>query len=246
MSKHLKIFILLLAGGMLSVSQAVAFFPIPIPLIGADVANNTMDLGENLNAIGEQAEQIQTTINKTIEEAKSGSFGFDAIKSYSEQLKTMDISRMVPKIALPSQLAPIINKADEAAAKVNELYTVTYTEGGKHSEEAKINNIKTTELLQMNVSSMYAHALATRVHLAKERKLPDATLENKDTRELIQANRALSEKIAKRWNDILLMETQIAEYKATLIQTAIVLSPEDAKERGINKESNSSTAGESK
>ena len=116
MLHQLKIFILLLLGGILCSAKAFAFFPIPVPLIGTDVANNTMDLGENLNAIGEQVEQVQTTIEKTREEIKSGSFGFDAIKGYTESLKAMDIKKMVPELKLPKQLAPLINKADAAAA----------------------------------------------------------------------------------------------------------------------------------
>lgn len=236
MPKHIKIFILLLLGGIFYSIKAFAFFPIPIPLIGTDVANNTMDLGENLNAIGEQAEQIQATINKTVEEVKSGKFGFDAIKGYAESIKAMDIKRMVPEIKLPKELAPLINKADKAAAVANKLYTNAYSEKGNHTEQAKNHARKRTELLQLSVGAMYAHALATRVHLAKERELPDASLENKNTRELIQANRALSEKITKRWNDILFMEAQIAEYRATQVLTGFNLTAKQAADRGITED----------
>ncbi len=246
MLHQLKIFILLLLGGILCSAKAFAFFPIPVPLIGTDVANNTMDLGENLNAIGEQVEQVQTTIEKTREEIKSGSFGFDAIKGYTESLKAMDIKKMVPELKLPKQLAPLINKADAAAAAANALYANTYSEKGNHMEQAKINNRKRTELLQMNVAAMYAHALAARVHLAKERELPEVSLENKNTRELIQANRALSEKMAKRWNDILFMESQITEYRSTQILTGFVLTAQQAAERGITEDKNDTTEGEGK
>lgn len=113
-------------------------------------------------------------------------------------------------------------------------------------EQAKINARKRTELLQMNAAAMYAHALAARVHLAKERELPDVSLENKNTRELIQANRALSEKMVKRWNDILFMESQIAEYRSTQVLTGFVLTAQQAAERGITEDKKDTTEGESK
>lgn len=233
MSKKAYIFILLLLGGMVSAFRAHAFFPIPIPLIGTDVANNGMDLKENITAIGEQLEQAKATYEKTKEELKSGSFGFDAIKSYAQTMKSFDLKRIVPDLKVPKQLAPYLNKADKAAEAVNKLYVNTFSEKGKHMSQIKEHNRKRTELLQMNVSTMYAHALAARVHLASERDLPDVSLEGKNTRELIQTNRALSEKLAKRWNDILFMEAQISEYKASQILTKYSLSEEEAAERGL-------------
>ena len=83
----------------------------------------------------------------------------------------------------------------------------------------------------MNVSAMYAHALATRVNLAQERELPETTLESENTREIIQGNRAMAEKIVKRLNDIVFMESQINEYKATQIMTKITLDSQMAAER---------------
>lgn len=233
MSKKAYIFILLLLGGMVSAFRAHAFFPIPIPLIGTDVANNGMDLKENITAIGEQLEQAKATYEKTKEELKSGSFGFDAIKSYAQTMKSFDLKRIVPDLKVPKQLAPYLNKADEAAGAINKLYVNTFSEKGQHMSQIKEHNRKRTELLQMNVSTMYAHALAARVHLASERDLPDVSLEGKNTRELIQTNRALSEKLAKRWNDILFMEAQISEYKASQILTKYSLSEEEAAERGL-------------
>lgn len=209
--------------GSLSVSPAKAFFPIPVPIIGVDIANNAADLVEDLNALGEQAEQIQATLQKTIEEAKSGSFGFEAIKTYKETLKKIDVSRLIPSIKAPSGVAENINDVDKASAAIGDLYLNTYSESGNHMEQAKKNRQKQIELLQMNVAAMYAHALATRVNLAKERALPDTTLDSKNTREILQGNRAMAEKIVKRWNDILFMESQMAEYRSTQVLTSITL-----------------------
>lgn len=226
MKNSCNIIILSLIIGSLSAFPARAFFPIPVPLIGNDIANNAADLGENLNAIGEQAEQIEATIQKTIEEVKSGSFGFDAIKSYAETIKKIDLPRLIPEIKSPKGVAENVNDADKASAAIGDLYLNTYSEEGNHMEQAKENRQKQTELLQMNVSAMYAHALATRVNLAKEREMPETTLDSENTREIIQGNRAMAEKIVKRWNDILFMESQIAEYKATQILTSITLDSE--------------------
>lgn len=233
MSKKAYIFILLLLGGVVFSSRAHAFFPIPIPLIGADAANNGMDLKENMTALGEALEQAKATYEKTKEELKSGQFGFDAIKSYAQTMKSFDLKRVVPELKVPKQLAPLLNKADEAAATANKYYVNAFSKIGKHTAQVKEHERKRTELLQLNISTMYAHAMAVRVHLASERDLPEVSLEGKNTRELIQTNRALSEKIAKRWNDILFMEAQISEYKASQILTKYSLSEEEAADRGI-------------
>ena len=234
MKNSCNIIILSLIIGSLSAFSAQAFFPIPVPLIGNDIANNAADLGENLNAIGEQAEQIEATIQKTVEEVKSGSFGFEAIKSYTETLKKIDFPRLIPETKSPKDVAKNINDADKASAAIGNLYLNTYSEDGNHMEQAKKNQQKQTELLQMNVSAMYAHALATRVNLAKEREMPETTLDSKNTREIIQGNRAMAEKIVKRWNDILFMESQIAEYKSTQILTSITLDSQKTEARKGN------------
>ena len=247
MQKKYYIFILLLLGGMFSGYQAHAFFPIPIPLIGTDVANNGMDLKENITAIGEQLEQVQATYEKTKEELKSGKFGLDAIKNYANTMKTFDLKRVVPELKVPKQFAPLINDVNKYAESANKLYVNALSKKGQHMAQVTEHNRKRTELLQMNVSTMYAHALAARVHLASEREnLPDTTLEGKNTRELLQTNRALSEKIAKRWNDILFMEAQIAEYKATQILTKYSLNPEEAEDRGMTEDKNTGEEGEGK
>lgn len=245
MQKKYYIFILLLLGGIVSSFRAHAFFPIPIPLIGTDVANNGMDLKENITAIGEQLEQVQATYEKTKEELKSGKFGLDAIKNYANTMKSFDLKRIVPDLKVPKQFAPLLNKVDKYAETANKLYVSALSKEGQHMAQVKEHNRKRTELLQMNVSTMYARALATRVHLSSERKdLPDTNLEGKNTRELLQTNRALSEKIAKRWNEILFMEAQIAEYKATQILTRYSLSPEEAEERGVTEKENTGAGAE--
>ena len=224
-----------LAEGTISSFEAEAFFPIPAPIIGTDVANNSADLVENLNALGEQAEQLQATYEKTVEEIKSGNFGFDAIKKYKENLEKINLSRLVPQTQAAKGVGENINDPDKAAEAVENVYLNTFSEEGNHMEQAKKNRQKQIELLQMNVSSMYAHALATRVNLAKEREMPETTLDSENTREILQSNRAMSEQILKRFNDILFMEAQIAEYKATQILGVITLDSETAAERQANK-----------
>ncbi len=230
MKTPLKIIAIIFVGSLFA-SAANAFFPFPVPLFGVDLGNNAADIGENLNAIGEKAEQAQATIQKTVEEVKSGSFGFNAIKSYTETLQKINLSRAIPKIQLPSGLSKNVNDGDQTSAAVENVYLNTYSEEGNHMEQAKKNRQKQTELLQMNVAAMYAHALATRVNLAKQRDLPETTLDSKDTREILQSNRAMSEQILKRWNDILFMEAQIVEYEATQMLTKITLDSETAAER---------------
>lgn len=228
-SGYIIIFSLII--GSLSAFPTQAFFPIPVPLIGTDVPNNVADLGENANAIGELYEQTEATVQKATEELKSGSFGFNAIKSYVETLKNIEFARKIPSIKLPTGIASNINDADKASENIGNLYLNTYSEVGNHMEQAKQNRQKQTELLQMNISSMYAHALATRVNLAKERDLPETTLDSENTREILQGNRAMAEKIVKRWNDILFMEAQIAEYKSTQVLTSITLDSEKSASR---------------
>lgn len=247
MQKKYYIFILLLLGGMFSGLRAHAFFPIPVPLIGTDVANNGMDLKENLTAIGEQLEQVQATYEKTKEELKSGQFGLDAIKTYANTMKSFDLKRIVPELKVPKEFAPLLNKVDKYAESANKMYVNAFSKVGQHTSQIKEHNRKRIELLQMNVTTMYARGLSTRVHLASEREdLPDTNLEGKNTRELLQTNRALSEKIAKRWNDIMFMEAQIAEYRATQILTKFSLNSEEAEDRGISENASSGEGGESK
>lgn len=233
MKNSAKKIILSMVLGLFPISVVHAFFPFPVPLIGTDIPNNSTDLDENINAIGKQAEQVKATYEKTVEELKSGSFGFDAIKNYKSTLESIDVSRLVPEIKLPAGLSKNINDSDKAAEAVEGTYLNTYSQEGNHMEQAKQNRQKQIELLQMNVAAMYAHALATRVNLAKERDLPEATLESENTREIIQANRAMEEKIVKRWNDILFMEAQIAEYKSTQILTSISLDSQTSAERDV-------------
>lgn len=213
--------------------SADAFFPFPVPLFGTDVANNVADLYENTIATADEIEQQQATFRKLSEEASSGTFGYKALAKYNDTLKTIDIERTIPKTKAPKQIADNINDPDATSKNVANLYVNSYSEKGGHTEEAKRNSKKRLELLQANVSAMYAHALATRFHLAKERKMPDTTLETKDTREIIQSIRAMKQKTTKRWNEILFMEAQIAEYQASKLATIVKLSSKEAKEQNI-------------
>lgn len=244
MLKTIKIFLYSMVTEILIISAAQAFFPIPIPLIGSDLANNVADWGENLNAAGEEIEQTQATIQKTIEQVKSGSFGLDAIKGYANTINSISLDRIVPDIQLPGAFSKDVNNQDKMSEAVTDVYTNTLSPDGNHMAQAQENKRRRTELLQMNVSAMYAHALANRVNLAQEREMPATTLESKNTREILQSNRALSEKIAKRWNEILFMESQQAEYNATKILTGIHLDSERASELNIGN-SKSDKEGES-
>ena len=226
-----KIAIFSLIFGSFYASEGQAFFPIPVPIIGTDVANNSADMVENVNAAGEQAEQVEATIQKTIEELKSGNFGFDAVKSYADTITKINLPRLVPSTQAVSGVAENINDGDKASKAVENVYMNTFSSQGQQMQQAKANQQKNTQLLQMNVAAMYAHALATRVNLAKERDLPDTTLDSKNTREIIQGNRAMADKIVRRWNDILFMESQIAEYRGTQIMTSITLDSEQTTER---------------
>lgn len=212
----------MILSGLISVSSARAFFPIPVPLIGNDIANNAADLGENLNAIGELYEQTEATVQKATEEIKSGDFGFGAIKNYVDTVKKISIDKILADVQAPDEIAKDINDTDKTSKTISNMY-VNGLSAENQMEQVKQNQQKRTELLQMNVASMYAHALATRVHLAKEREMPETTLDSENTREILQGNRAMAEKIVKRWNDILFMEAQNAEYEATKILTNITL-----------------------
>lgn len=235
MKKAVKILAYCAMAEMINISASEAFFPIPVPIIGTDIANNAADLGENINAIGEELEQAEATLQKTIEEAKSGNFGFDAIKNYADTFKNINIDRIIPEIKLPTGIGSSVNDKDKTSVAVADTYIGSFSPEGNHTEQAKENKQKQKELLQMNVAAMYAHALASRANLAEEREMPATTLESKNTREIIQANRALSEKIAKRWNEILFMESQINEYNATQVLTEFQLSSDRAQELNIGK-----------
>ena len=212
---------------------ADAFFPFPVPLIGTDIANNGADLSENMTTVANKLEQQLATLRKMTEELKSGSFGYDAISKYYDELKAIDLPRDIPAINAPKQVGENINDPDETAKNVANIYINSYSEKGGHTDEAKRNRQKRLELLQANVSSMYAHALATRFHLAEERKMPDSTLQTENTREIIQSIRAMRQKTTKRWNEILFMEAQITEYNASKLATIITLSSEEAKEQNV-------------
>ena len=237
MKKPLEIVFLTVMGLLLSCFPVAAFFPIPVPIIGTDTGNNTMDKGENLTAKAEWVEQKLTAAQKKIEGLKSGNLGLDAIGSFDEMKKNIGLDKLPTEIKLPDKISGVINDNDQSSAAINNLYTNTLSENGGHTEQAKANNQKRIELLQLNISTLYAHALATRVHLSNEKeKLPDTTFDSENTRELIQSSRAFSEKIAKRWNDILFMETQIAEYEATKVLTSFSLDAEEAADRGVTTE----------
>lgn len=234
MKISLKVSILIFSVMIMPSKEVYAFFPIPIPLIGTDIPNNATDLIENINATAEVVEEEAQNVQKTIESAKSGQFGLLPIESFKSTLNSINIDRIVPEIELPEGLAKNINNSEKATQSVKNTYIGTFTEGGDHMQEAKINNLKRTELMHMNIAALYAHALAIRVNLAKEREMPETELKQENTREILQANRAVEDKILKRWNEILFMEAQIAEYKSTKKLAGTVLTPEQAEDRGVN------------
>lgn len=230
----LKISIFVFSVMLILSKKVCAFFPIPIPLIGTDIPNNAVDLMENITTTAEVVEEEAQNVQKTIESAKSGQFGLLPIESFKSTLNSINIDRIVPEIELPEGLAKNINNSEKATQSIKNTYIGAFTEGGDHMQEAKINNLKRTELMHMNIAAMYAHALATRVNLAKEREMPATELTQENTREILQANRAVEDKILKRWNEILFMEAQIAEYKSTKKLAGTVLTAEQAEERGVN------------
>ena len=236
MKRALKIAVKSLIIGYFLISECQAFFPIPVPIIGTDMPNGAADLVENMNAIGDLAEETQLVVQKTREELKSGKFGFDAIKGFANTIKKIEVPRIIPAPKAPAGIAENINDTDKTKEAVTNLYANSLSQTGQ-MDQAKKNRQKRIELLQMNVSAMYAHALTTRININKERELPKTTLDSENTREILQANRAMSEKIAKRWNDILLMESQIAGYKATQILTSI-----NKEEQEETKETDTSTS----
>lgn len=233
MSKKTKIILSVGTISLILCTKAYAFFPIPVPLIGADIANNSADMVENVNAVAEKVEEGKQAVQKTIEEAKSGKFGLGAIKSYTKTLSSINLNRMVPEVQLPCGLGKNVNNSDKLAQSVKNNYIGTISEDGDQMQDAKINELKRTEVMQENISSLYAHALATRVNLAKEREMPETELKSENTREIIQSNRAISDKMLKRWNDMLFMVAQIDEFDSSKELTTITLEPEKVDDFGV-------------
>lgn len=233
MSKKNKIILSVSTISLILCAKAYAFFPIPVPLIGADIANNSADMVENVNAVAEKVEEGKQAVQKTIEEAKSGKFGFDAIKSYTKTLNSINLNRMVPEVQLPCGLGKNVNNSDKLAQSVKNNYIGTISEDGDQMRDAKINALRRTEIMQENISSLYAHALATRVNLAKEREMPETELKTENTREIIQSDRAVYDKMLKRWNDMLFMVAQIDEFDSSKELTTITLEPEKFDQFGV-------------
>lgn len=225
MSGHFRIFVMLLSGGLVISSAAEAFFPFPSPLTGKDPANLALDKVENLTAKLEDAEQKLATAQKEIEEAKAGAFGpLAQIKGYTEALKGLDIKKAVPKLEMPDFLGKNTNNKDKMAAEAEKNLVVKYDETGNQNAVIDAQNLKRTEILQNNIATLYAHALATRTNLAKERELPPMEVNAESAREVLAATRALTESMARRYNDILFMEAQILEFNTAGEVTDISLS----------------------
>ena len=66
--------------------------------------------------------------------------------------------------------------------------------------------------------------MATRTNLAKERELPPMEVNSESAREILAATRALTESMARRYNDILFMEAQILEFNSAGEVTDISLN----------------------
>ena len=227
MSCHLKIFTMLLCSGLMMSSTANAFFPFPSPLTGKDPANLALDKVENLTAKLEDAEQEIASAQKKIEETKAGAFGpLAQVKGYAEALKGLDIKKAVPKLEMPDFLGSNTNNKDKMAAEVEKNLVIKYDEAGNQNAAIDEQNLKRTEILQNNVSTLYAHALATRTNLAKERELPPMEVNSESAREILAATRALTESMARRYNDILFMEAQILEFNSAGEVTNISLNKE--------------------
>lgn len=201
-----------------------------------DAANLALDKLEKTTSAMETIEEGVAEAQKTVESAKSGAFGLDAIAGFDSVLEQIDIPKTLPKLEMPGDIAKNLNNADKTGDAVNKVMVPVYG-NGKDSQVAYEQNRKRTEIQQNNISTLYAHALATRTNLAKERAIKAKKISQKDTRELLQAARGLNHKTAMRINDILFMEAQIVEFEGTQFLTTVRGKPgeNDAGQTGGSK-----------
>lgn len=229
---YIKKYAFLLGCSLLISTPAEAFFPFPSPMFGKDPANLALDKVENLTAKLEDAEQQLATAQKKIEETKAGAFGLEAVKSYKAVMNSVDIEKVAPKVDMPDFIGKNTNNKDKMANEAEKNLVLKYDQTGNQNAAIDAQNLKRTELLQESIATLYSHALATRTNLAKEREKEPLEVDAENAREILSATRALTESIAKRYNDILFMEAQILEFNTAGEVTNVSLSKETTEKTG--------------
>lgn len=185
-----------------------------------DAANLALDKLEKGTSEAETLLEAKAEADKKIEKIKSGDFGIDALDAFKDSMAKIDIPRKMPDLKIPDQIGKNLKNADKTGEAVNEMMVPVYGKG-KDSEVAYKKNRMRTEIQQNNIATLYAHALATRTNLIKERAIPADEVSQENSRELLQAARAFDNKTAMRINDILFMEAQIAEFEGTQFLTTV-------------------------
>lgn len=199
-----------------------------------DAANLALDKLEKGASALETVAEAKAEAEKKIESIKSGSFGIDAAKSFTSTINKIDLPKAAPKLSVPGDIGKNLSNADKTGEAVDKAMVPVYGKG-KDSEVAYQQNRKRVEMQQNNISTLYSHALASRANLAKERDIPAESVSQQDSRELLQASHAFVNKTAKRVNDILFMEAQIAEFESTEFLTTVRNQAEEDDTQGGSK-----------
>lgn len=192
-----------------------------------DAANLAMDKLEALSVKMEKAEQVLATIEKHIERLKAGLMGPEDLLGFDDMIKSINVEDIekikrgeFAKIKVPDYLSGFVTelKKDLANDVIAEKYIPTYT-GENDSVVAKEKSRQRQELLHNVVSGMYASALSTRTNLKKERELPPATVEQENTRQLLEAIRSYNERYDRFVANVNKMQSGLTEYEGTLHET---------------------------
>lgn len=185
-----------------------------------DAANLALDKLEKGTSEAETLLEAKAEAEKKIEKVKSGDFGIDALDAFNDSMAKINIPREMPDLKIPDQIGENLKNADKTGEAVNGMMVPVYGKGND-SQVAYMKNRVRTEIQQNNIATLYAHALATRTNLIKERAIPADEVSQENSRELLQAARAFDNKTAMRINDILFMETQIVEFEGTQFLTTV-------------------------
>lgn len=217
-----------------------------------DSANLALDKAESMVNDLELIDEVKLEFEKTAESIKAGIMGpFDVLKGMAEGLKNLDPDKMMAAIQAQADLAKDLKNPEKTSENVDKLMIPVYGDGND-STIAYLQNRKRTEMQQNNIATLYGHAMATRAHIAIARDKEPKKVSLDNARKLVNANRAVATQIAKRYNDILFMESQITEFEATQILTTInrQLSDEEKEareeEEAKKKEGNQKTEGDAK
>lgn len=185
-----------------------------------DVANLVLDKLEMATNEVEALEELKLQVQKEMESIKAGVMGpLNAVKGFGDAVKNLDLDRVKATVTEQVNLAKNAKNKEKLTEAIEETMVPVYGKG-RDSDVAYEQKRKRMELLQNYVSELYAHALATRALIGKEREKENAPITQENARELINANRALVTKINQRYNDILFMEAQLLEFEATSDMTS--------------------------